>query len=37
MELFHFYLDAWNFCRSNKINISKIKRKDWETWSVEFE
>lgn len=36
MELFHFYLDAWKFCKDNHIDSSNIKRQDWATWAVEF-
>ena len=35
MELFHFYLDAWKFCKDNHIDVNKIKRQDWATWMVE--
>lgn len=35
MEFFHFYLDAWKFCKDNSIDLSKIKRNDWATWVVE--
>jgi hypothetical protein len=37
MEFFHFYLDAWKFCKDNHIDTSKIKRNDWATWMVEFD
>jgi hypothetical protein len=37
MELFSFYLDAWNFCRHNNIEIEKITRQDWATWVVNIE
>ncbi len=37
MELFSFYLDAWNFCRQNHIEIEKITRQDWATWVVNIE
>lgn len=36
MEFFHFYLDAWKFCKDNSIDMNKIKRNDWTTWVVEF-
>lgn len=35
MEFFKFYLDAWNFCRQNKIDYKTITRIDWWTWAVE--
>ena len=35
MEFFHFYLDAWKFCKDNQIDFNKIKRNDWTTWVVE--
>ncbi len=35
MEFFHFYLDAWKFCKDNQIDLSKIKRNNWTTWVVE--
>lgn len=37
MEYFHFYLDAWKFCKDNSIDMSKIKRNDWATWMVKFD
>ena len=37
MELFHFYLDAWKFCKDNHIKFEKIRRNDWTTWIVEFD
>lgn len=37
MEFFHFYLDAWKFCKDNSIDPTKIKRNDWATWIVEFD
>lgn len=37
MEFFHFYLDAWKFCKDNSIDMSKIKRNDWATWVVVFD
>jgi len=35
MEFFHFYLDAWKFCKDNHIDVNNIKRQDWATWMVE--
>jgi hypothetical protein len=35
MEFFHFYLDAWKFCKDNHIDATNIKRQDWATWMVE--
>lgn len=34
MKEFGFYLDAWTYCHHHNINISKIKRRDWRTWTV---
>lgn len=31
---FFFFLDAWNYCRIEKIPMEKIKRKNWKTWTV---
>jgi hypothetical protein len=37
MEFFHFYLDAWKFCKDNHIELEKIRRNDWATWVVEVD
>lgn len=37
MEFFHFYLDAWKFCKDNSIDMSNIKRNDWTTWVVKID
>ena len=37
MELFHFYLDAWKFCKENRIDMNNIKRHDWSTWMVKYD
>jgi hypothetical protein len=31
---FFFFLDAWNYCRQEKVSPKKIKRKNWTTWVV---
>jgi hypothetical protein len=31
---FFFFLDAWNYCRLEKIAMDKIKRKNWTTWTI---
>jgi hypothetical protein len=31
---FSFYLDAWNYCRINKIDIAFIQKKDFRNWNV---
>ena len=34
MKEFGFYLDAWVYCHHHGINLNKIKRRDWRTWTV---
>lgn len=34
MREFPFYLDAWKFCVDNKIQLSKIVKKNSRTWVV---
>lgn len=34
MKDFHFYLDAWQYCHQNKIDLKFITRLDWKTWRV---
>lgn len=36
MREFNFYLEAWKFCYMNSIPVSKIQKKGWSTWVVEF-
>lgn len=37
MREFFFYLDAWKFCFDNDLPLNLIQRKDWKTWSVNFD
>jgi hypothetical protein len=32
--LFSFYLDAWNFCMKNKIDLGRIRKVDFRTWEI---
>jgi len=33
---FPFYLEAWNWCRQNSVDITKITRYNWKTWTVKL-
>lgn len=35
--IFDYYLDAWNHCRLNKIELSRIKKLNFRKWYVESE
>ena len=37
MREFYFYLDAWFFCKENKILLENISRLNWKTWVVKVE
>jgi hypothetical protein len=34
---FHFYLDAWNYCRIQGIKKYDIVKKDFRTWILQFQ
>jgi hypothetical protein len=35
---FNFFLEAWVFCYNHNINWQKaIRKKDWNTWTVDYE
>lgn len=36
MRYFEFYLDAWNFCRQNKLDSTRLIRKNWKQWGIEL-
>lgn len=33
---FAYYLEAWKYCRDNKVNLDKITKKNFRTWQVIF-
>ncbi len=34
-NIFEFYLDAWFYCKRNRIPFEKIKRKTFKLWKIE--
>ena len=37
LKEFAFYLDAWNWCRQNSVDISKITRYNMNCWTVKVD
>lgn len=34
-HLFDFYLDAWNYCRANHVDLNKIRKLNFRKWIIE--
>lgn len=33
---FDFYLDAWKYCKENRIDQSKIKKLSFRKWIISY-
>jgi phage-related protein len=34
--VFDYYLDAWNYCRTNRIALDSIHKLNFRKWYVEY-
>lgn len=37
MREFSFFLDAWQYCRENDIDMKHIHKKDFRNWFVDID